>query len=85
MNKVHLGKNIFIKEDTWKLLEGEDKDTLYVKNLALAIWSRHALANRCIEMRDDLREITGRSPRKVVTPKKKKVLEGIYIYIYIYK
>lgn len=77
VEKVHLGDGVYIKHETWKLLKFEKKDSLFVKNLSLAMWSREALANRCIEFKDDLRSIPNRSPRKLLTPEKVKVVNGI--------
>ncbi|XP_051165621.1 uncharacterized protein LOC127286549 isoform X5 [Leptopilina boulardi] len=78
VEKIHLGHDVFIKHESWKLIQKEKKDSLYVKNLATCIWTRQKLANRCVEYSEDLISIPNRSPRKLLTPKKMKVVEGCF-------
>lgn len=67
-----------IKNESWKTIKASTKDSLFVKNLATAIWTKHTLANRCVELKDDLIAFPNRSPRKELTPKNKRVVKGVY-------
>ncbi|XP_043479814.1 chromatin-remodeling ATPase INO80-like isoform X3 [Leptopilina heterotoma] len=77
VEKVYLGKEEYIKKDTWDAINTLD-DSKFVKYLAAAIWTRSVLVNRCIKNTGRLIPLPDRSPRKLLTPKKKSVVEACF-------
>lgn len=81
---VYLGKNISIPLKTWKLIRDRSKSTsIFVKNLARALWGIDKLANRCLAQKESLQKVSNReSPRKILTPEKINVIKRkLYLHI----
>ncbi|XP_074100544.1 uncharacterized protein LOC141528394 [Cotesia typhae] len=74
VEKIYLDKEIFISSENWDSIQNQKDDSQFVKNLAQAIWTRHELVNRSLDGKGAAR-IVNRSPRKMLTPKKRQVIE----------
>lgn len=81
VEKIYLDEEIFISSENWDSIQNQKDDSKFVKNLAQAIWTRHELVNRSLDGKGAAR-IVNRSPRKMLTPKKRQVIEGIHFTYY---
>lgn len=77
MEKIYLGKGQFIKKDAWDVIKSQTDDSKFVKYLSVAVWTQHTLVNRYVQEVDNMILLPERSRRKILTPRKKKVVEGI--------
>ncbi|KAH0557508.1 hypothetical protein KQX54_007220 [Cotesia glomerata] len=77
VEKIYLDREIFISSENWDSIQNQKNDSKFVKNLAQAIWTRHELVNRSLDGKGAAR-IVNRSPRKMLTPKKRQVIEACF-------
>lgn len=72
--QVCIGAGIVIDDDVWDLLEIQKKPSLYVKNLAVAVWGSDVLLNRSVDGKTCPRYKT--APRQPLTPVKLDAVRG---------
>lgn len=46
--QVHIGCGVWLREDVWKRVQAHTKDSLFVKELAVAIWGTAILKTRSL-------------------------------------
>src|ERR1043166_9562231 len=80
--KIRIGEGVFINAHSWKnYIIKQAKESLFVKSLAVAIWSSNVLRNRsvtgsvCPTKRD-------RDPPPPLSPKKLGVVRGRQLFVY---
>lgn len=76
IEKIYLGHGHYIKNETWKEINKTTDDSKFVKDLATSVWTREKLVNRFMKNTGKNIMIPGRSPKKILTPIKKTVVEG---------
>lgn len=75
---IHLGHGTSIQSSKWRECKKSKTISLFVKNLARTLWGVSKLANRFLKETDNIKKFSNRaSPRKVVTPDKVSLLEGM--------
>uniref|UniRef100_A0ABD2WHG1 BEN domain-containing protein n=1 Tax=Trichogramma kaykai TaxID=54128 RepID=A0ABD2WHG1_9HYME len=77
---LHLGKGYSIPVSNWEYVkETSNNRSMFIKNLARALYGTEKLANRCVVEVPNMIKATKRdSPRKVFTPNKVKVMKSCY-------
>nr|XP_033960835.1 BEN domain-containing protein 5-like isoform X2 [Pseudochaenichthys georgianus] len=46
--KIHIGTDIWLREEVWRKIDSTTKDSLFVKELAVAIWGTAELMGRSV-------------------------------------
>ncbi|XP_041833804.1 BEN domain-containing protein 5-like [Melanotaenia boesemani] len=46
--KIHIGNEVWLREEVWNKIQATRKDSLYVKELAVAIWGSSELKQRSV-------------------------------------
>ncbi|XP_077547625.1 uncharacterized protein LOC144159825 [Haemaphysalis longicornis] len=72
---VDIGQGVKIRREVWTRIERQPKDSLYVKELLVAIWEPSTLLNRSLFGKHSPR-FPGRPRKDALTPKKVEVLRG---------
>ncbi|XP_077519831.1 uncharacterized protein LOC144129563 [Amblyomma americanum] len=76
-DKIDLGNGLLIKRTTWKTIEGRTKDSLFVKDLLVAVWDPAVLLTKSLEGKHCPRH-PGRQRKEPLTPWKVAVLKDRY-------
>ncbi|KAK8771846.1 hypothetical protein V5799_024912 [Amblyomma americanum] len=76
-DKIDLGNGLLIKRTTWKTIEGRTKDSLFVKDLLVAVWDPAVLLTKSLEGKHCPRH-PGRQIKEPLTPWKVAVLKDCY-------
>ncbi|XP_034088300.1 BEN domain-containing protein 5-like [Gymnodraco acuticeps] len=50
--KIHIGTDIWLREEVWRKIDSTTKDSLFVKELAVAIWGTAELMGRSVSGKD---------------------------------
>lgn len=75
--KVFLGGNIFLEKGKWDLISNNVKDTIFVKDLATAIWGKDNLKGRSLEgIPCNRLKSQGATSKPALTPEKLAVVKG---------
>ncbi|XP_076842987.1 BEN domain-containing protein 5-like [Brachyhypopomus gauderio] len=74
--RTHIGEGIYINTNQWKRVQGNSKDSLFVKELAVCIWGTNILANRSLEGKSC--PTTKTTPRPPLTPHKLRALKNCF-------
>ncbi|XP_051176348.1 BEN domain-containing protein 5-like [Leptopilina boulardi] len=78
IQRIHLGDGVTIKLESWREIITMKNPQKFVKALTIAIWGRYTLVNRYVkETNTAVIQLPGRSPRKVLTPTKKNILDNL--------
>ncbi|XP_077535917.1 BEN domain-containing protein 5-like [Haemaphysalis longicornis] len=75
---VDIGQGVEIRREVWTRIERQPKDSLYVKELLVAIWEPSTLLNRSLFGKHSPR-FPGRPRKDALTPKKVEVLRDCYM------
>ncbi|KAM7296927.1 uncharacterized protein ISCGN_022082 [Ixodes scapularis] len=74
---MHCGENVWLHKDTFETLLGAERDALFVKKAAVAIWSSEVLIRRSVTGTLSNRSIAANpnmSPQAPMTPQKVKAI-----------
>ncbi|XP_056605039.1 BEN domain-containing protein 5-like [Triplophysa dalaica] len=70
--KIHVGENVWLREEVWKKIRSSAKDSLFVKEMAVALWGTATLKNKSVSGNECP---TNKNPVKPpLTPSKLQVL-----------
>lgn len=67
---MHIGENVFVDVDTWELANQKKEDSKFVKDVAVIIWGREGLQNKCLDQRRANRNATENEIRQILLPSK---------------
>ncbi|XDV13858.1 hypothetical protein PO909_002173, partial [Leuciscus waleckii] len=70
--KIHIGNTIWIREEAWKKINSATKDSLYVKEMAVALWGTNTLKSRSVSGKEC--PTNKHSAKPPLTPSKLQVL-----------
>ncbi|KAL1256015.1 hypothetical protein QQF64_014076 [Cirrhinus molitorella] len=70
--KIHVGENIWIREEVWRKITAATKDSLFVKEMAVALWGTATLQRRSVSGKEC--PTNRNSPKPPLTPSKLQVL-----------
>ncbi|XP_046408446.1 BEN domain-containing protein 5-like [Ischnura elegans] len=77
--KVFLGGNIFLEKGKWDVISSNIKDTIFVKDLATAIWGKENLRGRSIEgIPCNRLKSQGATTKPALTPEKLAVVKDTF-------
>ena len=80
---IHLRSDVSIHKKAWTNAKICKSESLFSKNLARSIWDISKLTNRCLA--EGVQKVSNRqSPRKLLTPEKVNIVEGIHFYIQLF-
>lgn len=74
--QVHIGCGVWLREDVWKRVQAHTKDSLFVKELAVAIWGTATLKTRSLTGKEC--PTTKGEAKPPLTPTKLKALRGMF-------
>ncbi|XP_064465320.1 BEN domain-containing protein 5-like [Ornithodoros turicata] len=78
---VHAGHNIWLDKTVWEKLMSSSKDSLFVKDSAVAIWSTVQLARRSVTGKLSNRHTAeGKTAQGPLTPQTLKAIHCIFDY-----
>uniref|UniRef100_A0A9J8BJ12 BEN domain-containing protein n=1 Tax=Cyprinus carpio carpio TaxID=630221 RepID=A0A9J8BJ12_CYPCA len=70
--KIHIGDNIWIREEVWRKITSTTKDSLFVKEMAVALWGTATLQRRSVSGKEC--PTNRHSQKPPLTPSKLQVL-----------
>ncbi|KAM7289979.1 uncharacterized protein ISCGN_030107 [Ixodes scapularis] len=79
--EMHCGENVWLHKDTFETLLGAERDALFVKKAAVAIWSSEVLIRRSVTGTLSNRSIAANpnmSPQAPMTPQKVKAIRSFF-------
>ena len=71
--QIHLGGDVNIRRETWARIQNTPRDSLFVKELAVAMWGTKILGERSLTGKECPTTKTTRQP---LTPEKLNTLKG---------
>ncbi|XP_045929427.1 BEN domain-containing protein 5-like isoform X3 [Micropterus dolomieu] len=72
-DEIHLGGEVRIRKETWSRIQNSTRDSLFVKELAVAMWGTKTLGERSLTGKECPTTKTTRQP---LTPQKLHTLKG---------
>lgn len=72
--KIHVGDNIWIREEVWRKITSTTKDSLFVKEMAVALWGTATLQRRSVSGKEC--PTNRHSQKPPLTPSKLQVLHN---------
>ena len=75
--KIYLGLGKWMDKFIWEAIQVKTP-WKFLRDVVRVFWNPQVLANRCLDPKKTIISFQGRSPRKVLTPKKYKMTQGLY-------
>ncbi|XP_054603132.2 BEN domain-containing protein 5-like [Nothobranchius furzeri] len=73
--EIHLGGGVYIRREAWSRIKNQSKDSLFLKELAVAIWGTKTLGQKSLTGKACP---TTKSTRQPLTPKKLETLRACF-------
>ncbi|XP_059395948.1 BEN domain-containing protein 5-like [Carassius carassius] len=74
-DEIHLGGEVRVRREAWSRIQNSTRDSLFVKELAVAIWGTKTLGERSLTGKECPATKTSRQP---LTPQKLQTLKVCY-------
>ncbi|XP_077561639.1 BEN domain-containing protein 5-like [Haemaphysalis longicornis] len=74
---VDIGQGLFVPRETWRRVQAREKDSMFVKDLLVAIWSPAQLQGRSLQGKHSPR-FPGRPKKDPLTPWKVSAMRNCY-------
>ncbi|XP_026119089.1 BEN domain-containing protein 5-like [Carassius auratus] len=74
-DEIHLGGDVRVRREAWSRIQNSTRDSLFVKELAVAIWGTKTLGERSLTGKECPTTKTSRQP---LTPQKLQTLKVCY-------
>lgn len=71
--QIHLGEGVRVRREAWSRIQNNMRDSLFVKELAVAIWGTKALWERSLTGKECA---TTKTTKQRLTPQKLQTLKG---------
>ncbi|XP_071855031.1 BEN domain-containing protein 5-like [Apostichopus japonicus] len=76
-DKVHIGQNVWLPVKTWEMLQLQNKNSVFVKNLAVAIWGSDKLKDKSVDGKACNR-FKGNAAKPPLSPVKLDTMKACY-------
>lgn len=73
--QVHIGQNVWLPVKTWEMLQLQNKNSVFVKNLAVAIWGSDKLKDKSVDGKACNR-FKGNAAKPPLSPVKLDTMKG---------